>query len=272
MEQADLALAAESDTRQLCCAGALVRPRRRRARLVLERADPRKLGRQHSRSLGARVGTRPQWLLEARGHGDGRQQRLVQPVGTGGDAAEQRWVGSAQAAEMRHLRVRRLRLLGGYGSPRGRDVCGLRLRPQLLHLGRERAPPGFQLEQDGLGGLAREPELAALWVVPESLTRHRRDRRRQQLVQRDDRQLGDALGRALADQHSETAEACISCAPEQRQTCGSVIGHDRRRTPAERGRNGSLCTGRHVEQRKGQLGALVREHPRGGGNALALGQ
>jgi hypothetical protein len=88
VEQPDLALAAETNARQLRGAGALVGGRRGNARLVLERAHPRKLGRQLACALGARVGTRTQRLLEPRGDRDCRQQRLVEPVGAGGDAAE----------------------------------------------------------------------------------------------------------------------------------------------------------------------------------------
>ena len=51
-------------------------------------------------------------------------------------------------------------------SCRGRDLCLERAR-----LGSERRSPTLELEQDGLGRLAREPQLAAGGVVPEALRR-----------------------------------------------------------------------------------------------------
>jgi hypothetical protein len=101
----------------------------------------------------------------------------------------------------------------GEGIPLERvgGVRNRRLEPSahLVELGRERSPAGVQLEQQRLGGLAREPQLAALRVVAEALRRHRRDPRREQLLLRDDGHLGNERRRVAADEDHKAAEAGV---------------------------------------------------------------
>ena len=271
VEQPDLALAAEAHACQLGGAGALVRCRRRRPRLVLERAHARELGREHACTLRARVCPDAQRLLEPRRDADGGQQSLVEPFGTGEEPPEQGRIGGARASEMCDLRVGGFGLLGRRGGLRGDSVRDLRLRLQLLDLGCELPPPGLELEQDSLGGFAREPELAA-WRVDSRSPRAVTEGTvcRQQPAERDDWQLGDALGGALADEHGEAAKAGVPRAPEQRQAGGCVLGDDGRRASAERGRDCPLRAGRDIEEREGELGSLVGEHPRCRRDSFAL--
>jgi hypothetical protein len=118
---------------------------------------------------------------------------------------------------LRLLRARRRGL--GVGPGRGHAAA------QLLHLGRERPAAGIELEQDRLGGLSGEPQLAPARVVAEALGRDGGLGGREQLVQRNDRQRRDALGRR-ADEDGEAAETGVAGASQQRERGGRIVGDD----------------------------------------------
>ena len=134
----------------------------------------------------------------------------------------------------------------------------------------ELAAAALELEQDSLGSLAREPELAALRVEAEPLFGDGRDAGREQVVERDDRKLGDALRRPLADEHGQTPEPGFACALEQRQPGRGVVGHDSGGTPRERRRNRALVAGVDVEERESELGAFVGQRTRRGRDSLTF--
>jgi hypothetical protein len=145
-------------------------------------------------------------------------------------------------------------------------------RAELVELGRKRTPAGLQLEQHRLGGLAGEPELAALGVVAEALRRHGPYGRGEQLLLRDDRRLRDELFRIAADEHHKTAETRVSSSLEQRQRSGCVVPDDRGGRAAECGRDGALAAGLDLEQRVGDPLAVLRERACRRWQAFALGQ
>ena len=272
LEQADLALAAEADALELGGGGAVVRPRRGLACLVLEPAEPRELVCELARARRVLLGVGAQRVLEPRRERDGGKERLVEPVRACGDPPQQRGVGSARRAQVCDPSVGGLGLLGGQGGLAGFGLGGLRLGCQLGDLAFELPLPRLQPEQDRLGGLAGEPELAALWVVAEALVRDRRDGRGEESVDRDDRQLGDALGRPLAHEHGQAAEPGFPGVLEQREARGGILGHDGRCTPPERRRHGALGSRLDVQQGERELGSFVCERPRRGGNPFALGK
>ena len=149
---------------------------------------------------------------------------------------------------MRDLRVRRLGLGGALTRRLRRDLglCGCALK--LRHLRRQRSPARLELEQHRLGGFAREPELAPDRVVPEALGGDCRLGDGEQVAQRDDGQLGDALGRSATDEDGEAAESGIACPPQQLEAGGRIVGDERGRPPAERGGNRTLGARHDVEQ------------------------
>ena len=270
LQHPDLTLAAEPRPLELGRGGALVRARRLLARLVLEPSDPGQVGPELGGALRARIGPCAQRLFEPGRNGDGRDQRFVEAVGAGGEPPQQGRIGRACCTEMRDLSVGSLGLLGSRCRLARLALGHLRLRLQLGDLSLELAAPALELEQDGLGGLAREPELAALRVEAEPFLGDRGDRCREQGVERDDGELGDTLGRPLADEHGQAAEPGLAGSLEQRQPGRRVVGHDRGRAPRERRRNRSLVAGVDVEERERELGAFVGERARSGRDPLAL--
>ena len=101
---------------------------------------------------------------------------------------------------MRDRRERRLGRGGRLGRLGGGMGCRRRAARQLLGLVGERAPARVHLEQDRLGRLAREPELAALGVVAVALGRdHRSVPRVEQPLGRDEPEpVEQAQGRRIA--------------------------------------------------------------------------
>jgi hypothetical protein len=64
----------------------------------------------------------------------------------------------------------------------------------------------LQLEQDGLGSLPCEPQLAALGVVAEAFRRYRWDLDLEKPVDRHDRELAHEVLSRLAGEHGEAPE------------------------------------------------------------------
>ena len=162
------------------------------------------------------------------------------------------------------------RAVRGFCLERVRAVGDLRVaaRGHLVELGRERAAPRLHLEEQRLGRLAGEPELAARRVVAEALDRDRGDRRREQLLLRHD----GKLGLALADDDRERAEPCVARPLEQRERGVRVVGDERRGALAERRDDGALHPRLDLEERERDALALLRECPRGRRQPLALGE
>ena len=239
---------------------------------MLEPADAGKLACELGGPLRAGVGALPQRLLETGGDGDGREQRLVQTLDAADEPAQQRWISRTRGPEVSDLRVRGLGSFRTLGRGDGLALGRLRLRTQLSDFGFELASSGLELEQHRLGGLAGEPELAALRIEAEPLLGHGRNGRPEERVERHDRQLGDTLGGPLADEHGETSETGVAGALEQRQAGGRIVGHHRRGAPGESGRDGALAAGLDVEQRQCERRTLVGERTGGRRNPFTLGQ
>ena len=166
--------------------------------------------------------------------------------------------------ERDHARRARIRL------ERVRAVGDLRVaaRGHLVELGGERAAPRLHLEEQRLGRLAGEPQLAARRVVAEALDRDRGDRRREQLLLRHD----GKLGLALADDDRERAEPGGARPFEQREGGVRVVGDERRRALAERRDDGALHPRLDLEERERDALAFLRECAGGRRKSLALGE
>ena len=142
-------------------------------------------------------------------------------------------------ANEERIRLERVRRVGN-GS--------LQARPQLVQLGCERSPPRLQLEQQRLGRLAREPELAARRVVPEAFRRHGGNRGREQLLLRDDRHLGHEPRRVSADEDDEAAEARVARPLEELEGAGRIVADDGGGASAQRRGDGPLAARLDLEQ------------------------
>ena len=218
------------------------------AQLHLGCTESPKLGAELAAARGAGVDVRAERSLEMR---DRDLERLEEPFGEP-EAPRGEWV--------------LLERIGSFGDRR------LEPRPKLLELRRERSAACLQLEQHRLGGLAREPELAALRVVPEAFRRDRRDRRRQQLLLRHDRHSRNELRGVAADEDDKAAEAGVARPLEQGECAGSVVAHDGGGRSSQRRRNRTLAAGLDVEQREGDPLAVLGERTRRRRQPFALGE
>ncbi len=93
-----------------------------------------------------------------------------------GESAEQRSI-QRRPTQVRDIGVCGLRGRGRLGSLFGLAGGGRGPRAELLGLVGERAPPRVELEQHGLAGLAGEPQLTAIRVVPVAVLGDRRPAR-----------------------------------------------------------------------------------------------
>ena len=123
-----------------------------------------------------------------------------------------------------------------------------RARLELFDLGRERTTPRFQLQPHRLGGLAGEPQLAATRIPSVALAGDGRNRGRQQLVFRDDRQAAHELRRIAADEDDETAEPGGARTLVECEGCARIGSDKCRSAPTERGRDGALLAGEDVDK------------------------
>ena len=171
----------------------------RAPKLTLAGTDLAQLAGEAARPLGER-------RLEPCRRRCGDPQRLVEARGAGREPLQLRRFGATQVPEMSDRRERgggRLRALARRSRVRGRvGRAGSQSRDLVVEL----AAAGVQLEQDRLRRLAREPELAALRVPADAVGRDRRNRRREQLLLRHDRQV-DKIARIAPDQHEQRTEA-----------------------------------------------------------------
>ena len=147
-----------------------------------------------------------------------------------------------------------------------------RRAPQLVQLGGERSPPRLQLEQQRLGRLAREPELAARRVVPEAFRGHGGNRGREQLLLRDDRHLGHEPRRVSADEDDEAAEARVARPLEELEGAGRIVADDGGGASAQRRGDGPLAARLDLEQRERDPLALLGQRAGGRRQSLALGE
>ena len=173
--------------------------------------------------------------------------------------------------------------------------CGRAAR-QLLGLVGEGPPARVHLEQDRLGRLAREPELAALGVVAVALGRdHRSVPRVEQLRGRDEPEsVEQAQGRRIAgrelaerpgaldgrrrgrggvavDDHGEAAEPVLAGALEQLEAALRVAGEHGGGAPRECGGDRTLRARLCLERREGERLARGCERARRRWNPFALG-
>ena len=168
-------------------------------------------------------------------------------------------------------RVERRARLRGLRLRLGRARRGSRQRRvELVDLPAELAPTRFELEQHGLCGLAREPQLAARGVVAEALARDGALALREQVFLRDDARLAERLGHARHDR--EAAEPRGACALEQRKRGRGVRRDDCRRAGPQCRGHGTLVAGRNVELRERDALALFGERARSRRKSFALGE
>ena len=145
-------------------------------RLDLGRAERPQLLAELARPHGARVDARAERRLEARRRAPRRRDAVAEP------RSPSRRAGASEPRVERRPREARgacaVRGLGGACPLRRlarRSASPPRLRrSSSAASAASAAAPSLQLEQHGLGGLAREPELAATGVVAEALGRHGR--------------------------------------------------------------------------------------------------
>ena len=167
---------------------------------------------------------------------------------------------------------------------------------QLLGLVGQGAPARVHLEQDRLGRLAREPELAALGVVAVALGRdHRAVPRVEKPLGRDEpepveqtqrrgfsrRELAErprALdgrrrrgGGIAVDDHAEAAEPVPARALEQLEAALRIAGENGGGAPGECRGDRTLRAGLCLERRQRQSLACGRKRARGRWNPVALG-
>ena len=161
----------------------------------------------------------------------------------------------------------------------------------------KRAAAALELEQHCLAGLAREPHIAAVGVVADAF-RGDRDARLELVelraldepdsVEQADGVLGtgdergeragaddgrgDVLRARRRDDDGEVAETARPRSVDQVEGVALVAREQRRRAPRERGGDGRLVPGLHLEGRERESLAFLRERARRGGDALTLGQ
>ena len=234
------------------------------AKLDLLRAEAAEVGPELGGALAARVGDlakRGFEPLDLEGQGGDK------PVGARRDPSKHGGIG---------VHAGRPRGRGG----RSRCRCRLGGRPsgvlgpgcELFDLDGESTAPGLQLEQDGLGCLTREPELAASWIPADALGGHGRHGRGEQILDRDHRQLRDELTWIAIDQDDDGAEPCRPDPLDELERPRGVVREHRGSSMAERCSDGALGAGVDVEQGEGEplpgLGELAsrRRQP------FALGQ
>ena len=201
-----------------------------------------------------------------------RLERALEARGRGEQSLERGRRGAADAKPRRGSGERRLRLLGLLVGARGgtlREPC---LFGERLCLVGERGTARLELEQHRLGGLAREPELAALRVVAVALARDGRNLRLEQLVLRHDGQLVDELARIASREDAQRAEAG-RCGPlEQLERRLRRRRDERGRTCTERRRDRALAARLDRQQRESEALPLLGERAGCGRNAFALGE
>ena len=178
--------------------------------------------------------------------------------------------GAADAQPRRGGGERRLRLLRLLVGAGGSALRKPRLLGKRLRLVGERGAARLELEQHRLGGLAGEPELAALRVVAVALARDRRNLRLEQLVLRHDGQLVDELARIASGEDAERAEAGGRRALEQLERRLRGGRDECRRTRAERRGDRALAARLDRQQGKREPLALLGERAGCGWNAFAL--
>src|SRR5205823_3967875 len=235
-------------------------------RLGLLPAEPPQLGRELAGPRRTRVDARLQRRLEARGQLGRPGERSGKPLGPDGKRFDR---------ERSRLRPRQ----GFLGAPL-----------ELLGLARERPPARLELEQNGLGRLPREPQLAPVGVVavavagdedaaagPREIARLREPDVRQELgdplaarpcvnparqrLRSDERRPARTLLCPRRQEHGEIAEPALPRPLDERQRGRRIGGDDRGGTPRERGRDGALVACFDLEQREREPLPLLRECP-----------
>ena len=137
-----------------------------------------------------------------------------------------------------------------------------RSRRQVARLSMEQAEARLELELQRLGRLTGEPELAALGVETDALARHGRNRRLQQLLERNDREPGDELLGVPVDEDDKAAEPRRSRVLDQLEPPRGRLRDDRRRSMAECRRDGPLGPGLDVDHAQRQPLAPFGQRPR----------
>ena len=174
-----------------------------------------------------------------------------------GDLFEQRWIG-ASPAEVGDGPERRLRFVGARSRICGSVRGSFRAGHELVGLVGQRSAAAVHLEQHGLGGLAREPQLASPGVVPEPFGRHRRLTYLEQRVEPDDRQLSDQVTRVPSHEDGETPEPLLLRTPQQLEAGRRVRSKKCRCAPAECRGNRALRPRLDVEDAQSKRLAACR--------------
>ena len=251
------------------------------------RVDPRELDVRRGNAVAGLAGGTPQLDLVgaeaaqlraqlggARGIGLAAQSRL-EALDVDAERGDEAIRGVDEPLERAPVDTRCRRRRSLFGS----DACapglaGSRLGAarKLVGLGSKLPPPRLELEQDRLGCLACEPELAALRIPADPLLRHRRHLRGEQLLAGNDGQLEQELRGIATDENRQRAEPARPRALDQLEPAGRVVDHDGRGTLAQRRRDGALVSLVHVEQREHEALALLGQRARRRRQAFALGE
>ena len=246
----------------LGCERANIRLGHRPAKLRLAGGDPVQVTGQAARPLGERS-------LEAAGSGCHNPQGLIEPFGAVRDAGEPRGVGSTHVAQMGD---RREPLGGCAGLFGGLLAAGRRLGGagcKLLHLAAQLAAARVELEENGLRGLARKPELAVLRVPADPFCGHCRDLRGEQFVERQHGHVHE-LARVAADEYQHRPEAGRVRLLDQLERPGGMRCEHCRSAMSERGGRRALGTRLDLELLERKLLTFLGERACGRRKPFAL--
>ncbi len=130
----------------------------------------------------------------------------------------------------------------------------------------------MELEQHGLRGLTREPELATRRVVAEALGRHGGDLGVEKRGERYHGHLAHELLRRTPGQDRQAPQAGGTGALEEREPYDRVVRQHRRRTRAQRSRDGAFRPRLDVERREGEPRAALCQGASCGRKTFLLGE
>jgi hypothetical protein len=178
-------------------------------------------------------------------------------------------IGTTESAEMSNRREGLRR--------RGRGVCR-RSRPPVGVVGLPRkrfdlclesTPPGVELEQNGLGGFAREPQLAALWIPADAVCGDRGRLRAEERIEGDDRKIGEGA-RVAIDEHDNRPEPFAACALDELEALLGSGGEHRGGAVSEGRCDCSLGPWSELEGLQREPLACLGQSTRGRGQAFAF--
>ena len=221
--------------------------------------------------LGEPTGALGERRLEPNRESGGNPQGLVEPLRDVDEPFEPHRVGAAHIAQVRN---RRERLGGGTCALRRlvdapRCLFGVLGKP--LHLDAQLAAASVELQQERLGGLAGEPELAPCRVPADPVLGYRADGRRKQLIPRHDRQVCE-LARVATDKNDDRPEPGRLRLDNELEPPRRVGDEHRGGAIPERRRDRPLTACLDLEGLQSELLALLGERARRRRQSFALSE